>query len=307
MKLRHFTLPVAVILAAGCSSGTAEDEDSAVNPSVSEAISMPPCGTALQTWNGTTAYSNGPYTATGTSCAGVGSYGYRYQCVELVMRHFTNKWNLRWYGNAKDLLANAPKAYVDVYYNGDAQHPPVPGDMVVWKQGTYGHVALVTSVTSNSVQIIEQNVGGNGAASLPYANGSIGARWSTWVPAGWAHAKANANSNPNPNPIAWSCANSSYAGQQFWTCSNGDLYTCQNDQPQKTSCDNGCYPRSAGTNDLCIKNDPSWSCSSSAYGGSQWWTCSLGQLHKCVNDSGVKVACPNGCAEKNVGTNDTCL
>ena len=37
-------------------------------------------------FDGTTAYSNGADTSTGYSCAGPGAYGYRYQCVELVMR-----------------------------------------------------------------------------------------------------------------------------------------------------------------------------------------------------------------------------
>lgn len=161
------------------------------NPSFFEPTAMPPCGTALASWNGTTAYSNGPYTATGTSCAGVGSYGERYQCVELVMRHFSTKWGLRWWGNAKDLLVNAPRDRVDVYGNGDRAHPPVPGDMLVWTSGTWGHVALITGVRAGAVDILEQNINGSGVFSLPWDGATVGSRWGGAAPAGWAHAKAN--------------------------------------------------------------------------------------------------------------------
>jgi hypothetical protein len=166
-----------------------------VNPSGEEeqALSMPACGTTLASFDGTAAKSNGANTGTGVACAGQGGLanGLQYQCVELVMRHFKRKWDLRWYGNAKTLLDNAPRSTVDVRSNGDADHPPVPGDMIVWRNGAYGHVALVTAVTADHVDIIEQNVSGNGKARLPFRNGRIGARWNNWVPAGWAHAKAN--------------------------------------------------------------------------------------------------------------------
>lgn len=161
------------------------------NPSFYEATAMPPCGTALASFDGTTAYSNGPYTGSGTSCGGVNAYGEQYQCVELVMRHFGVKWGFRWWGNARDLLVNAPRDRVDVRGNGDAAHPPVPGDMLVWTTGTWGHVALVSAVRGGAVDVIEQNVGGDGRATLPYDGATVGGRWGGASPAGWAHAKAN--------------------------------------------------------------------------------------------------------------------
>jgi surface antigen len=180
----------ALALLASCGGAELGDPEP-VNPTAFSETAMPACGTALASFDGDTAHSNGSYTGTGTSCAGTGTYGYQYQCVELVMRHFTRKWGLHWYGNAKDLLNNAPRASVDVYKNGDHAHPPKPGDMLVWTNGTYGHVALITAVRSNAVDIIEQNVAGNGKATLGYNGSSIAARWTNWVPAGWAHAKAN--------------------------------------------------------------------------------------------------------------------
>jgi hypothetical protein len=186
------------------------DVDDIVNPSGEEqALTMPRCGTVLASFDGTNAYSNGPNTGTGNSCAGQGGIanGLQYQCVELVMRHFKRKWNLRWYGNAKTLLRGAPRDTVDVITNGDRSRPPVPGDMIVWENGTYGHVALVVDVGRDYVDIIEQNVAGNGKARLSYRDGTVGARWNGWAPTGWAHAKQNTASGgggggatPPPTP-----------------------------------------------------------------------------------------------------------
>jgi surface antigen len=278
-----------------------------VNPSISQALTMASCGAALASFDGTTAYSNGANTGTGYSCAGVGTYGYQYQCVELAMRHFSKKWGLHWYGNAKDLLNTAPRDKVSVYSNGDAAHPPVPGDMVVWTNGAYGHVAVVSAVRSGAVDVIEQNVKGDGAATLSYDGASIGARWGTWIPAGWAHAKANGNTPPPPPPgVNWSCSNSAYAGQQYWTCSSGALYECQSGTAVKQDCGHGCISRPTGTNDLCISNTSGWSCSGSAYAGKQYWTCSGGKIYRCDGTTPTVVACPNGCVVHALGTDDAC-
>jgi hypothetical protein len=42
---------------------------------------------------------------------------------------------------------------------GDA--PPAPEDLLVFRDTTYGHVAIVTRVTSNSVEVIQQNIFGH--------------------------------------------------------------------------------------------------------------------------------------------------
>lgn len=245
--LKKSSVPyIAATLLAGCGS-TELGNPEPVNPTAYQAASMPACGTGLASFDGDAAYSNGPYTGSGTSCNGVGTYGYQYQCVELVMRHFARKWGLRWYGNAKDLLANAPRASVDVYNNGDGAHPPAAGDMLVWTSGTYGHVALITAVRVGAIDLIEQNVSGDGKATLGYDGSSVGVRWGSWVPAGWAHAKAN-----HGGGIAWDCAKSSYLGRQYWTCSGSDIYRCDGaGNPQATHCASGCISKPAGTDDTC--------------------------------------------------------
>jgi hypothetical protein len=354
--VRRSSLPVSSLalvalfaLQSGAIGGCAPADDplpgdgEEVNPSRSDALQMSACNTALGTFDGTTAFSNGGDTGTGYSCAGSGAYGLQYQCVELVMRHFKTHWGLSWHGNAKDLLANAPSGTVDVYMNGDAAHPPVPGDMVVWKNGTYGHVALVTAVHADGVDILEQNVKGNGHATLPYDGAKIGARWGNWVPAGWAHAKdntsggggtggaggsgsssatgggttsstsgggttssgGNTSSTGSGNPVSWSCNDSAYNGQQYWTCSGGNIYRCQNGVPEEQVCASGCNVNALGTDDTC-KSQVQWNCNNSAYNGQQYWTCSGGNIYRCQNGVPEEQACANGCKSNPLGTDDAC-
>ncbi len=192
----------AALLVAGCSASNDGPEGDPIGVR-SEKWTAPPCGAVMASSDGTSAKSNGAYMGTGSSCGGTGTYGLQYQCVELVMRHFMTHWKLRWYGNAKDLLVHAKSSsyyasgspsQVEVWNNGDALHPPVAGDMIVWTSGTYGHVALVAGVRKGYVDIVEQNVSGvtpPGKYTLGFDGKTVAGRWGQAGPAGWAHAKAN--------------------------------------------------------------------------------------------------------------------
>src|SRR5262245_52734986 len=84
---------MAVATSLGCSAASDSSEsgeDTGYN--VEGAWAVPPCGAVLASWDGTSARSNGGSTGTGNSCAGAGTYGLQYQCVELVMRHFKTHW-----------------------------------------------------------------------------------------------------------------------------------------------------------------------------------------------------------------------
>ena len=405
------------LLSSGCVGaieGSLEEEPQRVdaqpeivNPSgevFGTLTAMPPCHTVLATYDGVSAYSNGSSTSTGYSCGGTVATGYQYQCVELVQRYFKTKWGLRWYGNAKDLLDNAPRDATDVYANGDAAHPPVPGDMIVWKTGTWGHVALVVAVRSDAIDIIEQNVKGNGRATLGYGGGWVQTRWGNWDVAGWVHAKANTgNAAPAPTPPtptpptptpptptpptptschtgavfgwsfcsqacpcgegegdcdgdaecksglvcaadvgqqygagatvdvcrkpntpapptpaptpapapSWSCAKSSYQGTQLWTCNGSDRYRCENGIPVSEHCSAGCQSNPLGTDDVCKGSTPppapiNWSCAKSSYQGQQLWTCSGSYRYRCENGVPKADYCAAGCQSNPLGTNDIC-
>jgi hypothetical protein len=202
MKHWHFGL-LPLLFAAGCGAPV---EPTARGPFILKVESTPACGAVTATWGDTNAYSNGVDTGSTDSCGGPGRWGAQYQCVELVMRYFGVHFGLTWPGDAKDLLANAPRNAVDVFSNGDGAHPPAAGDMLVFPAGgagqnigPSGHVVLVTGRSSSSVSAINQNIAGvpNGYLSLPYdgatVRGPSGWKWPN--AAGWARAKGIVSSD----------------------------------------------------------------------------------------------------------------
>lgn len=76
------------------------------NYTLSSCSSAPACGTAMASYNGVSAYSNGEEQCTGNSCSSYGTYGYKYQCVELAQRYFATKLGVSpaiWYANANEV------------------------------------------------------------------------------------------------------------------------------------------------------------------------------------------------------------
>lgn len=125
----------------------------------------PSCGTTMASFNGVAAKSNGANQCTGNACGGYGTYGYHYQCVELAQRYFGTLYGTTpiWYGNAIDLCHTYPSGVVKT-------SSPIPGDLVVFNHGTWGHVAVITSVSSSSLNVIEQNSSPSGKNT--YSRGS---------------------------------------------------------------------------------------------------------------------------------------
>lgn len=102
------------------------------------------CGTAMTTYNGQVAYSNGPDQGTGRCCGGDISTGCAYQCVEYVQRYFHNLHGVQpiWpVAYAKQMCSSHPSDVTTTNY-------PKPGDAVVfnWAGSEYGHTAIFVSV-----------------------------------------------------------------------------------------------------------------------------------------------------------------
>jgi hypothetical protein len=57
---------------------------------------------------------------------------------------------------------------------------------------------------------------------------------------------------PPPPPVNWSCASSSYQGNQYWTCSGKARFKCVSGVPQTQACANGCQSKPVGTDDVCL-------------------------------------------------------
>jgi len=106
----------------------------------------------------------------------------------------------------------------------------------------------------------------------------------------------------------WNCADSSYGGAQYWTCSGSSRFKCSGTTPVEEKCGSlGCYAAGLGKDDACITLDSSWACSGSAYGGAQYWTCDgASTMHKCIGSTPTKVVCSKGCTKMALGVNDVC-
>jgi hypothetical protein len=320
MRIRLCTIAIGAAALAGCGG------QSSLNTSgvLSSALSYPACGAVTASWNGFNAYSNGNDSGTGNSCAGQGTWGLQYQCVELVMRYFGTHFGITWYGNAKDLLNNAPRGSVDVFYNGDRAHPPQAGDLVVFPPGgnvgDLGHVVLATSIAGGVVHVIQQNIAGvtNGYASLPYDGATVHgpSGWNWPDPQGWGHDKDNGGGGPG-DPCAQAIYGGLYCGssrQNGFT--GGDIntiYDCENNRTASTThCDAGCIVAPNGINDYC-RPDP---CAHTQYGG---YYCGRSTdfgfsgngdpntLYLCQNDKTVSYQrCGNVCIKAPPGQNDYC-
>lgn len=97
--------------------------------------------------------------------------GLRYQCVEFVKRYYFEHYQHRFpdaYGHAISFYdaavgdgdLNAKRGLVQ--FSNPSSHQPQVGDLVVFDTtifNRYGHVAIVSDVSEDSLEIIQQNPG----------------------------------------------------------------------------------------------------------------------------------------------------
>lgn len=95
-------------------------------------------------------------------------YGYKWQCVEYVKRFYydAKKHNMPdGYGNAKDFFdKNVKQGELNKtrglyqYINGGNEKPKAD-DLIIFTDTKYGHVAIITQVGEDYIEIIQQNKG----------------------------------------------------------------------------------------------------------------------------------------------------
>ncbi len=96
-------------------------------------------------------------------------FGYKWQCVEFVKRFYYQAKGHEMpdlYGNAIDFFSydtkqgevNEARGLLQ-YYNG-GNVAPKADDLLVFTDTKYGHVAIITEVTENDIEVIQQNVYG---------------------------------------------------------------------------------------------------------------------------------------------------
>lgn len=96
-------------------------------------------------------------------------YGQKWQCVEYIKRFYYQAKDHRMpdvYGNAKDFFdSNVQQGELNksrdlVQYRNGGNVKPKPDDLMVFTETNFGHVAIVTEVTSDYIEVIQQNVYG---------------------------------------------------------------------------------------------------------------------------------------------------
>jgi len=136
-------------------------------------IQAPEQGVAIDSLNGVYVYYNGPIShVAGRNLSADGyNLGLKYQCVEFVKRYYYEYYKHKMpdsYGHAvsffeADLKDGAFNARRNLFqYQNPGACRPETGDLLVYS-GTdgnpYGHVAIVSQVMADALEIIQQNPG----------------------------------------------------------------------------------------------------------------------------------------------------
>ena len=136
---------------------------------------VPENGAAIKidSLNGVYVYYNGPiHHVAGRHLAADGyNYGLKWQCVEFVKRYYADylgHYMPDTWGNAKDFYNSAlPDASYNtaralVQYSNPSLKQPAVNDIIVFDgtlANSYGHIAIVSAVTDDHIEIIQQNAG----------------------------------------------------------------------------------------------------------------------------------------------------
>lgn len=94
-------------------------------------------------------------------------FGQKWQCVEFVKRFFyqtkSHQFPNGW-GHAKDYFnTNLTQGELNQargmfqFKNGGNQKPKI-NDLIVFNHSKHGHVGIISSVTNNSIEIVQQNI-----------------------------------------------------------------------------------------------------------------------------------------------------
>lgn len=245
----------------------------------------PACGHTMASYNGVDAKSNGASQCTGSCCGGSISTGCAYQCVELAQRYMHVKHGITpiWYDNANQMCSNYPSGI-------SKTSNPQPGDLWVRLTGTYGHVAVITAVHSDTVDVIEQNSSPNGRNT--YTKSSAGcfltAGHSSGTCSHLGYYCGNDGLDKSANKLyycsgagatptlhedcAFTCVTmphgsddqcsgggscsavntGDYCGDDKIGGAKNTLFRCESSKPAgATKCENGCHTAAAGQNDYC--------------------------------------------------------
>lgn len=148
-------------------------------------------GQEIDSLNGVSVYYNGGVgNVDGRSLSKDGyNLGLKYQCVEFVKRYYYEKLNHKMpdsYGHAKDFFNSQIKdgeinkqRNLKQFKNSSKTKSQVD-DLVIYSATTlnkYGHVSIVSNITENEVEIIQQNPGSFGNSREKYKLLNENGKW----------------------------------------------------------------------------------------------------------------------------------
>ncbi len=141
----------------------------------------PQVGTVIDRFNGVAVYYNGQIRNThGRHITSDGyNLGLKWQCVEFVKRYYYQTYQHKMpdpWGHAIDFFMptlrdggfNTARGLHQ--FRNPSSAKPLPGDIMVFKgedNNPFGHIAIVTKVGANYVEVIQQNVGKQTRYTLP--------------------------------------------------------------------------------------------------------------------------------------------
>lgn len=148
-------------------------------------------GEKIDEFNGVVVYYNGAINSTSGRITTSDGYnlGLRFQCVEFVKRYYYERLGHKMpnsMGNAKDFFSaevadgELNRERMLVQYRNGAGSIPASEDLIVfapWVLNRFGHVAIVTEVGPDFIEVVQQNAGPFGSTRerfpLAYSNGRL--------------------------------------------------------------------------------------------------------------------------------------
>lgn len=149
-------------------------------------------GVKVDTYNGIDIYDNGSVrNVSGRNTTSDGyNLGLKYQCVEFVKRFYYYYYDHKMpdsYGHARDFYnGSVPdggynKQRALTQYSQGSSTKPKANDLIIFgptPYNEYGHVAIITKVSSSQIEIAQQNPGKGNSSRASYSLSNSGGRWS---------------------------------------------------------------------------------------------------------------------------------
>ncbi len=152
---------------------------------------------------GVNVHSNGPNQGSGVnSCAGLSTAnraiqdGFGWQCVELAARlYYVKGWGVVYAaGNGGARYIPEGSGALEFHANGSG-YVPVPGDLVIEDGSVAGHVGVIDTVTTTSINTVEQNGNLSGRRTYSFSGSTITGGSGTGSVRGFEHSPKNPNTN----------------------------------------------------------------------------------------------------------------